>query len=204
MYFKFLNILSSNTSLLPSGYTQLDFLTSQGDVNSCPYIDTEIQTGTDVVIEAEMRCNDLVSFVGGCGAIYSNNLGWCQCGVRAGVGLASAFTTNSWTGASIPIDLGWHTFYTSNGLQKVDSVITTNTAVMPSVLPIYLFRYNTEYTQSGSVDCSLRRAKIYKGGRIVRDYIPCSTIAGGVLQLGMYDIVNREFYTSRVGSFIAP
>ena len=184
-------IFGENVPPLPSGYTNLPYLESDGT----KWLNTRFipNNNTRVRIEAEFpdggTSNQFLygsrSSTGGSDSIacvYIQNSGY-----RFDFG-SSQITQGSAMTGKITVDQN------KNILKiKGSSTITiTNTAAtINGTYPIYLFACNTAKTASAKSACKIYSCKIWDNGTLVRYMIPCKQTAMNLP--GMYDFVNNVF-----------
>ena len=194
-------IFGENVPPLPSGYTNLPYLESDGT----KWLNTRFipNNNTRVRIEAEFpdggTSNQFLygsrSSTGGSDSIacvYIQNSG---CRFDFG---SSQITQGSAMTGKITVDQN------KNILKiKGSSTITiTNTAAtINGTYPIYLFACNTAKTASAKSACKIYSCKIWDNGTLVRYMIPCKQTAMNLP--GMYDFVNNVFYPISLHVYIS-
>lgn len=185
--------------ILPSTYTQLDYLQSTGT----QYIDTGFKPNNNTSIEME---------------IYNSSTTDCFFyGARENVQVNAFSVVYLNSTSSVRFDYGnsqvlmsgtYNTTFTINqdktknyinNVSASDS--TANTFSCP--VNLYLGTVNLNGTASTSMlKGYIYYAKIWDNGVLIRNMIPCKRNSDNVL--GMYDLVNNVFYTNAgTGTFIA-
>ena len=81
----------------------------------------------------------------------------------------------------------------SAGLGTSDCVIIGSSSITTNY-PFYIFAQNDRGTQGCDTYMRLYYAKIWNGGKLVRDYIPAQRIKDGVV--GMYDKVSQTLFVN--------
>lgn len=183
----------TSPSLLPSGYTRLEYIQSSGT----QYIDTGIAVNAQTYNTLDFECDCLYPslsstyyLVHGCsgsGVIYYfglNNSG----GVVYGPG-----TSDKTTSYQAAANTKYHIEF--SGVDKTYTFGDNAPIAMTMTAPtgnsnFYLFAYNKGTTQ----DCHTERlysCQIYDNGTLVRDFVPCINASG---EVGLYDLVGKQFY----------
>lgn len=173
--------------MLPEGYTQVEYLQSSGT--------QAINTGITGIFTAEFDI---------CFASTSTRVLFGQSeDAGAYLGKDASNHPELGGGVSIAVNLTQRTTLlyergetenkiTANGLSA------SRTTSPNETLPFYLFMAGLSSTLSGNM--TLWRAKFYKSGILVRDYIPCKTPSN---EIGLYDLATKEFYgNAGTGTFI--
>ena len=184
---------------LPSGYKRLEYIQSSGK----QWIDTGFKPNQDTRV------------VMNCYVISFNSCDMFIFGARVSSGntafyIAADDTNTKWFisyGNDVQNPVGTCTGHHSIDMNKnsvsIDDAITTLSAsTFQSASNLLLFTTNT----AGSADSqrgtmNLYSCQIYDNGPLIRDYIPCKTIAG---EIGLWDDVNSVFYGNvGTGTFTA-
>lgn len=176
--------------------TPVEYIESDG----FQWIDTGIETSLNITIQTEIAYNSATSVASWNGAVYTNSLGWIAFGDYGTGTLASYFCYGTRNGATITKDTDYHTYYVSNGLQKVDTVETYITAsTMSTGLTLWLFNgHNNWGNNTMFASEKLKYCKIWDNGVLVRDFIPVLIDA----EYGLYDQVeNKLYYNQGTGTF---
>lgn len=208
------NIFVKTPAVLPSGYTQLEYIKCEG----AQYINTEfVPTGnTRLILDFQLdRVAGQALFCGGRTAADGNNavsytafFGNSAGTIRRDYYGTSKTTTKSWAaGDRIVFDANKN-ITTINGDSTLLSNFTLNTS-STSIMPIVLFTTCYQASSSSSITLSnsnwayykVFSCKIYDNGTLVRNFIPAKNSSG---TLGLYDTVNSKFYTNvGTGTFTA-
>lgn len=183
---------------LPAGYTRLDYIQSSGT----QYIDTGFKPNqnTRVIVDVDLSATSgiRVIFGGRDGDNASDNsfVFW-------------QFSATTFRSDFDVHDLTINVASTAGRflIDKNKAVTTINGTSYTNNAAIFQPRYNMglfSLIDPGGADnrmvvAKMYSCKIYDNGTIVRDFVPCKN-ANNVY--GLYDLVNREFYTNAgSGSF---
>ena len=178
-------------SLLPEGYTQVEYIEASGT----QYINTGIKTKQTLVIESEYATDTASKlFFGARSSSSANGIVFGYFGTTSSyVGFGGSSANYSTT--INPMDNSKHKVLLSNNYYKLDGVNQTisNRTTLTSFNDIYLGTWNT----NGSADSRMYIGKIYRftiydGNDLVLDLIPCINNSTG--KAGMYDIVSDTFF----------
>jgi len=203
---------------LPSGYTRLTYIESDGTSGSSGsngYVDTGILINSiDTDVEIDFQLTDTYSpsprmawgFMGtpsslprwGFGAYSSKWLGSPNATASTGAvdtdrHVAVMRVYGSSNSAFYDGTLDGETIYNANSLGNV-SVFEDN-----DQWPVYLFARNNNNTAENFVPCKIFRFKVYKAGALTYDLVPCKDGNGA---LGFYDLVTATFSVAS-GTLIA-
>ena len=188
----------SGSSILPSGYKEVEFLQTDGS----QYIITDYYpTGyTQIIANLYVRVNN--KYVYGVRDTNDTASFTFMIGSSANCRYGS-LTVYSCNDTYIYIYHGYNSTNSNAGLVAYNNTNGTNalnsdyssTQDFTSTLPLYIFNCNQNgaATSSGSSG-NLYRLTIKENGVIVRDFIPCYRISDS--KPGLYDIVNKQFYTN--------
>lgn len=186
--------------LLPSGYTQVEYIENVGYA----YINTGVYTECDHIFELETTIS--WDTLGGRQLNGSDNAQW--------IGINEKYWDIGGTGGSV-IAGRWYDVRAvvtyENGVRQtriyVDETLTLTTTPISSQLPRnlqFIFNIGTGHTVNNQIYSSYDKKKkwrIIRDGTIIRDYIPCISPTNVV---GMYDLVEGKFYSSPNGvAFVA-
>lgn len=183
---------------LPSGYTQLEYIQSSGT----QYIDTGIAPTINTRFEVDFQPTTQGQDDGVIGCVDPN-----ACIVYTASTVYGSFKQG--TGASTTVNttvMARHTASISNGLFVLDGTSHTFSAVSSFSTTQKVLLFALSYAGAsggvyGKSSCRMYAAKIYSGGTLLRDYIPCKNASGTI---GLYDTVNSQFYSNAgTGTFIA-
>lgn len=193
---------STDPEGLPSGYTELEYISSDGTqyVNTWFYPTPK----TRVVADVELPAYSAAMYPFGTrseavttaaqqlmvGYVAANRLRYFYFGTYKN------FNVTSLSGR-ITIDANKNVL--SVGSQSVTMDGTTLTG--PTSYPIFLFAYNNIGRAAGYSSCQMYSCKIYDDDILKMDFVPCKNPSGVV---GLYDVVSRNFFGSFwTGEFIA-
>lgn len=192
-----------NRSLLPVGYTQLDYIGTTGE----QYIDTGFIPNQDTRIVCEFMLTEIVNLGGIYGARrtvagddFSMRTSYTA---AAGNRWQPCYNDEYLTFTDVPVDTKlWHIADQNKNVFSFDGVVkTTGTYAeftAPRPVTIGAIRNNTSVNYS---NCRFRRFKIYDDGVLVRDLIPCKSPDN---EIGMYDTLNAVFYgNAGTGVFVS-
>lgn len=191
------------TSILPEGYTQLDYIESTGT----QYIDTGVNADNNLRVVLDMQYTDItVGNNTNIGVIYKIDGTTTYKRYHLLVQSTSyKFYVGGGQKELSSADTNRHTFDfdVPNQSIKVDSTeYTIGQQNFDCELNFWLFGRNSNV--SYLIFCSsvkLYRSKMYYNGVLVRDFIPCKNSSNVV---GLYDLVNNVFYDNDgTGDFTA-
>lgn len=208
------NIFIKTPAILPSGYTQLEYIKCEG----AQYVNTGfIPTGnTRLILDFQLdRKDGQALFCGGRTAAsgsdpvsYTAFFGNSAGTIRRDYYGASKTTTKSWNaGDRIVFDANKN-ITTINGDSTLLSNFTLNTS-STSIMPIVLFTTCYQASSDNSITLSnsnwayykVFSCKIYDNYTLARNFLPAKNSSG---TLGLYDTVNSKFYTNAgTGTFTA-
>lgn len=182
---------------LPNGYIRKQYIESSGT----QYIDTGVTAKQGLSSAIEMSFTKVSSDVAILGARKGGNRFYLAHYYGSfTMGYGEYFTSG------ITVTAG--TKYTIETVLKVNDQrmsIDGSEAIAKSVgsnidlgLNLYLFGLNYDGAINYCVSARCYSCKIYDNGVLVRDFVPCTDPSG---VYGMYDLVGKEFYASKRGSF---
>lgn len=170
--------IGENSKILPDGYTQLDYIQSDGN----QYIDTGILGAEikSVVVDFQFTSSqsateqEVAAVIGGGGKLQ---IGWYN----------TSFILS-----------GGATYSSSN---YSDRITATAAPVGSPDKTLYLFAQHEGNSANWKVKAKLYSCTISSTSGFVRNFIPCKDSSGTV---GLYDIVGNQFYQNNgTGSFTA-
>lgn len=173
---------------LPSGYTKLGYIESEGS----QYIDTGIipDENTKVIMDFQLT------------AAGTNNR--CLFGVAGQFsfrwyGSGSVFRSNG--GGSADFSTGMeplerHTVEKTATQTTIDGTYSVTTTAGTVTLSLYLLAQHAASSTTNYAPAKLYSCQIYDGDTLVRDFIPCINASGTA---GLWDDVNSVFYTDAGG-----
>lgn len=194
---------SGGGSVLPEGYTQVEYIQSSGT----QYLDTGFKPNQDTRVVMDF---ELLSVTGQ----YADPI----FGVRTSASAAGYYFWASGTavateqyqsgynnGSTYPAvtRVGRHTVDKNKNVTTVDGVTTEAAyAAFTTAWNMLLFQsYNNGNLYSQTTKMRLYSCQIYDNGQLIRDYLPCIDPSG---EAGLYDIVNGAFYgNAGSGSFLS-
>lgn len=190
-------------SVLPSGYTRLDYIESSGSqyINTgykatsenyrikCKFATTNDETST--VLFGGGASTDIVSAL-----LQSTN----QVKFYVGSGSVSGATATFVRGAECELECHANTGTFTVNLDGV-AYSGSYSGAINKEYPLFIFANNVSGTASQFSSIRLYAFQIYDNGNMVRNLIPC-TNANSVA--GMYDTVNDVFYQSASGTAFDP
>jgi hypothetical protein len=176
----------ANVSILPSGYTQLEYIQSNGS----QYIDTGFTPNQDTRVVVDFQfLNTSASFLFGTRRTVS--AGGFTFNISSGGDFVTAYGN---TGSIIisEADTNRNVVDKNKNVLELNGSKTTlkaNTFDSPQSLAI--FACNTPSSgYTNKAKAKIYSFKIYDNDVLERDYIPCTNPSG---RAGLYDIINQEF-----------
>lgn len=201
---KYIGLTASITfpSLLPAGYTMLDYIANTSSSGS--YIDTGIKPNdsnwkfegswmlTGAIVAYQTIVASYSAETANSYRVIYNNTSTTSVLINANT-KASAPTSSSVNGAN-----EWNTFSIQYGTATINgTVVTLDTTAGTAIKNNMCLFSNTAATKF--LVGKMRRFKAWHSGTLVRDMIPCINPQS---VYGMYDIVNDVFYgSSNANSF---
>ncbi len=187
--------LAEEPVALPDGYTQIAYLQSTGS----QYIDTGVQGDSDVRVTADF---EITAFGSGTTFIFGAQ-GTDSVRYTLGMTSAGAFRSDFGSAMTSGSAASLNTRYAADKNGNVCTVggqtLTSAAATFTGTTNIYLF--GRSYSSISYSQIKMYRCKMYKGGTLIRDFVPARNSAG---TLGLYDLVNDVFYTNAgTGTFTA-
>ena len=181
-------------SILPDGYTQVDYIESSGT----QYIDTTVKLQPDLFFDITLQHDNL----GGMYGRYTNNNRVIS-QVYTDISNKLSFQYgNSSTSMNYILQNNLYDKYNIKVkdykmyLNEVQVAENSNAILENSEDDFYLFRQSAIYGKG-----KIFYAKLYIGNTLVRDFIPCYRNSDN--EIGLYDLVTNEFYTNQgTGDFI--
>lgn len=178
--------------LVPSEYTQLEYLKSSGT----QYIDTGFKpnSNTRIVIKAKLETPHSIYGVTQSGTMFNMTGGGSGMYYYWGNGGQSKIT-NYFNQI--------HTYGQDKNVCYVDGAVyhTYTASTWSATCNMFLFGRNSGSALNDAGTVSIYNCQIYDNGLLIRNYIPCKNASG---TLGMYDTVEKKFYTNAgSGTFTA-
>lgn len=179
--------------ILPDGYTQLEYIQSNGGAH---YIDTGFKPNQNTGIIAKFQllsstgnqtpiCSRTSRNAASFGVFIDSNSRW-----TADYGTLR-YTNNS-IGAQTLINLN----FDKNVVKFNNDSYTFDAQTFQGSSNLTIFGMNTGGTVANNARMNFYSCEIYDNGTLIRSFIPCKNPSGTI---GLYDIVNSKFYTN-VGS----
>lgn len=187
--------VDSETRVLPSGYTQIKFISANGK----QHINTGYnpKSTTRVVLCATINSGDGSDrcLFGARNTINSSEFTlWIK--GQSTTSITSKYGADSVTAEFTSGLLGRHVFDKNRDKLYIDSrlVIDNADSTFSTSYPLYLFENNNAGYQSAlQCDGYIHYCRIYEDDVLVRDLVPCKNSSGVA---GLYDLVNGVFYQS--------
>ena len=181
-------------SVLPSGYTQLEYIESSGT----QYIDTGLKPTQDYSMTIKCQSTGTSSNTyAGC------DTNWKNTGFFIGVnvfefGNASTASIQNYGADPIVLTLDKTGGY-KDGVKTWDNASTETFQTVPNLT---LFALNRNGEMREHLTGKIYYCTISNNGTLVRNFIPCKNPEGVI---GMYDTVGKQFYANAgTGNFTAP
>lgn len=179
--------------ILPDGYTQLEYIQSNGGAH---YIDTGFKPNQNTGIIAKFQ---LLSSTGNQTPILSrtsrnvDSFGvFIDSNSRWTADYGTLRHTNSSIGAQTLINLN----FDKNVVKFNNDSYTFDAQTFQGSSNLTIFGMNTGGTVANNARMNFYSCEIYDNGTLIRSFIPCKNPSGII---GLYDIVNSKFYAN-VGS----
>ena len=190
---------ATSVQILPDGYTQLEYIQSNGGAH---YIDTGFKPNQNTGIIAKFQIlsstgNQTPIFsrtsrnVASFGVFLDSNSKWTA-------DYGTLRYTNSSIGAQNLINLN----FDKNVVKFNNDSYTFDAQTFQGSSNLTIFGMNTGGTVANNARMNFYSCEIYDNGTLIRSFIPCKNPSGTI---GLYDIVNSKFYTNvgSGGTFIA-
>lgn len=183
---------------LPSGYTQLSFLQSDGN----QYIDTGFAPNQDT----RVICDVIYDTPSESGSHYLFGARKANASLSYGVNAYGGVYQSMYNSETEDMGSGIATRFT---IDKNKNVITFNGTSYTQTygaftcpVSMMLFALNNNGSAYGFSSAKLFSCKIYDNEALIRDFIPARNASGA---MGLWDDVNSVFYTDGAGgSFVDP
>ena len=198
---------SQNTTILPSEYTQVDYIESSGT----QYIDTGVNADYKLSVKFEFSNLSQNSYQGAMSGNNTTNR------IRHHLQMTGTNNVAYWaglhdSGCSTIIIAG--TDYDSSKKYNIFADIYNQKYYLDGVeisgifnsndfdtgLNYYLFGRDTDNGVASMIQIKIYSFKMYYENELVRDFIPCYRNSDN--EIGLYDLVNNVFYTNKgTGAF---
>ena len=179
--------------ILPDGYTQLEYIQSNGGAH---YIDTGFKPNQNTGIIAKFQ---LLSSTGNQTPIFSRtsrNVDLFGVFIDSNSKWTADYGTLRYTNSSISAQTLINLNFNKNVVKFNDESYTFDTQTFQGSSNLTIFGMNTGGTVANNARMKFYSCEIYDNGTLIRSFIPCKNPSDTI---GLYDIVNSKFYTN-VGS----
>lgn len=179
--------------ILPDGYTQLEYIQSNGGAH---YIDTGFKPNQNTGIIAKFQ---LLSSTGNQTPIFSRtsrNVASFGVFIDSNSRWTADYGTLRYTNNSIGAQTLINLNFDKNVVKFNNDSYTFDTQTFQGSSNLTIFGMNTGGTVANNARMNFYSCEIYDNGTLIRSFIPCKNPSGTI---GLYDIVNSKFYTN-VGS----
>lgn len=179
--------------ILPDGYTQLEYIQSNGGAH---YIDTGFKPNQNTGIIAKFQ---LLSSTGNQTPIFSRtsrNVASFGVFINSNSRWTADYGTLRYTNNSIGAQTLINLNFDKNVVKFNNDSYTFDAQTFQSSSNLTIFGMNTGGTVANNARMNFYSCEIYDNGTLIRSFIPCKNPSGTI---GLYDIVNSKFYTN-VGS----
>ena len=180
---------ATNVQVLPDGYTQIEYVQSDGGAH---WIDTGFKPNQNTGIIAKFQ---LLSSTANQTPIYARTaMSVAAFGVfiDANSKWIADYGTKRFTGTTSAQSL-INLNFNKNVVKFNDESYTFDTQTFQSNSNLTIFGRNTGGTVQYTAKMKLYSCEIYDNGTLIRNFIPCKNSSGTI---GLYDIVNSQFYTN--------
>lgn len=189
---------AATTQILPDGYTQLEYIQSDGGTH---WIDTGFKPNQNTGIVAKFQ---LLSSTANQTPIYartSMNVAAFGVFIDANSKWVADYGTKRFTGTTSAQSL-INLNFNKNVVKFNSESYTFDTQTFQSNSNLTIFGRNTGGTVQYTAKMKLYSCEIYDNGTLIRNFIPCKNPSSVI---GLYDVVNGVFYTNAGtgGSFTA-
>lgn len=197
-----LEIVNATTPKLPAGYTELEWLQSDGD----SYINTGIYANTST---STFHCGLTPFLIYGTFGVFGSRTRQTAADQSCNVFIVSGGLRLDWTygAAAAPVPITANTYYdiecsrptcTINGVQYTSATTVSSSQTYPFYIGNFANAENAPYA-TGFVGY-IHFGKLYTGNSLVFNGIPCRRKSDNVL--GMYDTITNTFFAnSGAGTF---
>lgn len=179
--------------ILPDGYTQLEYIQSNGGAH---YIDTGFKPNQNTGIIAKFQ---LLSSTGNQTPIFSRtsrNVASFGVFIDSNSRWTADYGTLRYTNNSIGAQTLINLNFDKNVVKFNNDSYTFDAQTFQGSSNLTIFGMNTGGTVANNARMNFYSCEIYDNGTLIRSFIPCKNPSGTI---GLYDIVNSKFYTN-VGS----
>jgi len=192
--------LYPNTVTLPSGYTQLEYIHSDGTA----YINTGRKYSTDDSVELIFQQDDTANYriwgtfnqssYAGKNVSMTYSVGWCvRQETRDGQQALIALGTIDTKKHTLKILPSGHCYFDGVDYGKSEGWAANFTFSYNA----YLFTINPGGTApTATMKGRVYRYRVWRSGALVQDMYPVKYVSGGTTTYGMYDVINNQYYTN--------
>ena len=184
---------ATSVQILPDGYTQLEYIQSNGGAHS---IDTGFKPNQNTGIIAKFQ---LLSSTGNQTPIFSRtsrNVASFGVFLDSNSKWTADYGTLRYTNSSIGAQNLINLNFDKNVVKFNNDSYTFDAQTFQGSSNLTIFGMNTGGTVANNARMNFYSCEIYDNGTLIRSFIPCKNPSGTI---GLYDIVNSKFYTN-VGS----
>ena len=184
---------ATSVQILPDGYTQLEYIQSNGGAH---YIDTGFKPNQNTGIIAKFQ---LLSSTGNQTPIFSRtsrNVASFGVFIDSNSRWTADYGTLRYTNSSIGAQTLINLNFDKNVVKFNNDSYTFDAQTFQGSSNLTIFGMNTGGTVANNARMNFYSCEIYDNGTLIRSFIPCKNPSGTI---GLYDIVNSKFYTN-VGS----
>lgn len=184
---------ATSVQILPDGYTQLEYIQSNGGAH---YIDTGFKPNQNTGIIAKFQ---LLSSTGNQTPIFSRtsrNVASFGVFIDSNSRWTADYGTLRYTNNSIGAQTLINLNFDKNVVKFNNDSYTFDAQTFQGSSNLTIFGMNTGGTVANNARMNFYSCEIYDNGTLIRSFIPCKNPSGTI---GLYDIVNSKFYTN-VGS----
>ena len=172
---------------LPSGYKRLEYIKSSGT----QYIDTGFQPNQDTRVVMDVQyigTGSTSQWFFGCRGSRSTKYDFCVYNSKT-----VFYDTYSSKNVTYNVSDARHLIDKNKNVTSIDGSIvnTFSAATFSTGKNLYLLGLNNAGSLTRPAPAKLYSCQIYDNGTMIRDYIPCQTVAGDI---GLWDDVNSVFY----------
>lgn len=192
--------LYPNTVTLPSGYTQLEYIHSDGTA----YINTGRKYSTNDSVELIFQQDDTANYriwgtfnqssYSGKNVSMAYSVGWCvRQETRDGQAAMVTLGTIDTKKHTLKILPSGHCYFDGVDYGKSEGWAANFTFGYNA----YLFTVNPGgTTPTATMKGRVYRYRVWRSGVLAQDMYPVKYVSGGTTTYGMYDVINNQYYTN--------
>ena len=190
------------TAILPTGYTQLDYIESTGT----QYINTGITPDTTLEFDTTFNTSNNLS-MSNYGCIFGSRVGsgnkdiqlttYSEFGYSGTIRWGNTYGGNAYlsNNTKINVKLKNNKYYVDNEEKQSITIDASNT------YNIFIFALDAGGTVSQYGKLKLYTFKLWKNGSLVRNFVPCKNASD---EVGLYDLASETFFANAgTGTFTA-